>query len=260
MKPLRKICILISLLLPFSLFAGQKSKERSIRGIPIAILRDLHQFYTPGNLKYLFGGVCVAGLLANTNADHETKDWFQRSVRNNDTDQFSKVVKPIGNIYEPMGIYAGLTLLGSLSRKTSFGTIAFEFGSKSLRTIVVGAPTVGALQYILGASRPTEDGSEWNPFHDSNAVSGHAFVGAVPFLTISGMVKSKYLKFFFFVGSFATGLSRINDDKHYLSQVALGWWIAYLSANSVEKRDRREVDLQPGYSYGTWKINLYLSL
>ncbi|HQW58403.1 MAG TPA: hypothetical protein PK583_05570, partial [Gammaproteobacteria bacterium] len=33
------------------------------------------------------------------------------------------------------------------------------------------------------------------------------------------------------------GLSRINDNKHYLSQVILGWSIAFLSARSVYQSD-----------------------
>jgi hypothetical protein len=37
------------------------------------------------------------------------------------------------------------------------------------------------------------------------------------------------------------GLARINDDEHYFSQVALGWFLAYLSCAVVEKgTDRQE--------------------
>jgi len=37
-----------------------------------------------------------------------------------------------------------------------------------------------------------------------------------------------------FLGSFATGWSRIHKDQHYLSQVVLGWWLAYLSVRRVD--------------------------
>lgn len=39
----------------------------------------------------------------------------------------------------------------------------------------------------------------------------------------------------FYVGSGMAGLSRINDNHHYTSQVVLGWWIAYLAARSVNR-------------------------
>ena len=35
----------------------------------------------------------------------------------------------------------------------------------------------------------------------------------------------------------ATDWSRINDDGHYLSQAVLGWWIAYLAVESVNRTE-----------------------
>jgi membrane-associated phospholipid phosphatase len=260
MRKLHKICILIFLLSPICSIAAKESKVSPVKNIGTTISEDYLKFYSLRNLKYLLGGMCIAGLSANTNADRDIQDWFQENVRNKNTDRFSKIAKPIGNIYEPISIYAGFTLLGSLTRHTTMGATAYEWGSKSLRAIIVGAPAVGVLQYVLGASRPYEGSSRWHPFHDTNSVSGHAFLGAIPFLTISKMVKPKYFKLFFYVSSFSTGLSRINDNKHYLSQVALGWWIAYLSTKSVDISKKRKIDLEPSYSCDGWKIMLCFSL
>ena len=206
-----RISILIFLIIPFYLFANGNSKVGFIKSTIKTISADYRHFYSPKNLKYILGGFFIAGISANTNIDRDIRDWYQQSIRNNTTDQFSKVVKPIGNIFEPLSIYAGFTLLGSLTKHTTLGRITYELGSKSLRAIIVGAPMVGILQYGLGASRPNEGGSGWRPFHDTNSVSGHAFMGAIPFLTISKMVKPKYLKFLFYMSSFATGLSRIKS-------------------------------------------------
>jgi len=260
MRRSHKICILIFLLFPICLFAKENSKIESVRNITTTVSKDYLNFYSLQNLKYLFGGICIAGVSANTNVDRDIQDWYQRSVRNNETNQFSKVVKPVGNIYEPISIYAGFTLLGSLTKYTTVGAIAHEWGSKSLRAILVGAPVVGVLQYGLGASRPTEGSSKWHPFHDTNSVSGHAFMGAIPFLTISKMVKPLYLKTFFYIGSVATGLSRINDNKHYSSQVVAGWWIAYLAVTNLDWGKKQKVELCPFFFYDGWKIQLCLSL
>lgn len=264
MKPLYKTRMLILLLIilsyPFNLPASENSQGGFVGNISTTISKDYRNFYSLNNLKYILGGVCVAGILANTKADGNFQDWFQESIRDDNTDQFSKVAKPIGNIYEPISVYSALTVLGSLTKHTAPGAIAHELGSKSLRAIIVGAPVVGALQYALGASRPTEGGSEWHPFRDTNSASGHAFMGAVPFLTISQIVKPKFLKALFYAGSLATGFSRINDNKHYLSQVMLGWWIAYLSTKSVDISKKKRIAIEPGYSYGGWKIMLNFSL
>src|SRR3972149_3676753 len=69
---------------------------------------------------------------------------------------------------------------------------------------------------------------------------GRPVVGGVPFITAAKMSENPYLKSIFYGISTFTGISRINDDKHYFSQVALGWYIAYLSCAVVEKgNDRR---------------------
>jgi hypothetical protein len=40
------------------------------------------------------------------------------------------------------------------------------------------------------------------------------------------------------------GWSRIIQDKHYLSQVALGWWVAYLSASAVDWNEQQQSNWQ----------------
>jgi hypothetical protein len=52
-------------------------------------------------------------------------------------------------------------------------------------------------------------------------------------LTAAKMTDNPFLKYPLYVGSTLTGLSRINDNKHYFSQAVLGWWIAFLAVNSV---------------------------
>ena len=94
-----------------------------------------------------------------------------------------------------------------------------------------------AMQMLTGASRPgeTDDGSTWKPFQDNNGVSGHSFIGAVPFLCAAKMTDDPLWKAAFYAGSTLAGLSRINDDRHYTSQVFLGWWMAYLAATAVDQ-------------------------
>jgi hypothetical protein len=55
------------------------------------------------------------------------------------------------------------------------------------------------------------------------------------------MSENPYQKAIFYGLSTFTGLSRINNDRHYYSQAVLGWYIAYLSCAAVEKgNDRQE--------------------
>lgn len=106
-----------------------------------------------------------------------------------------------------------------------------------------------AMQYIIGASRPgeTSAGSHWKPFDDTNGVSGHAFMGAVPFISAAKMTDDPFWKAGLYFASALPGLSRINDDDHYTSQVILGWWMAYLAANAIDETQlvKKNLTIQP---------------
>jgi hypothetical protein len=51
------------------------------------------------------------------------------------------------------------------------------------------------------------------------------------------MSETPLLRYTLFAASTLPGLSRINSNAHYFSQVLLGWTIAYLSADSVYATD-----------------------
>ena len=63
---------------------------------------------------------------------------------------------------------------------------------------------------------------------------------SVPFLTLAGMIDDPWAKCFFYACSPWTGLSRINDNVHYLSQVWLGWWLGYLACDAVNKTEKEK--------------------
>ena len=114
-----------------------------------------------------------------------------------------------------------------------------EWGNRELRGLFVGVPPMLAMQYVTGASRPGETSadSHWKPFTDNNGVSGHAFMGSLPFITAAKMTDELPLKIGFYACSGFAGWSRINDDAHYTSQVFLGWWMAYWAATCVDMTD-----------------------
>ncbi len=198
------------------------------------IVSDYRNFYSLDNLWKFALGIGYAGFYANTSFDQEIQDLYRDYIRSNTTDDISKIFKPFGNGRVTAPIYLTAALVGELTKETKIGSTIGDWGKRCSRTLIVGAPLVLTLQIVTGASRPIENkGSHWHPFKDNNGVSGHSFMGAVPFLTAAKMTNNRFLKYPLYLGSTLTGLSRINDDQHYFSQVILGWWIAFLSVNSV---------------------------
>ena len=204
------------------------------------MLSDHANYYSLKNLGLLAAGVGVAAIMANTNMDSSIRNNYQSDLRNNRTDDFSDAFhasKFLGDGYITIPVFAGAALIGSHYDDTCLGRASNEWGQRSLRTVLVGGPPVLALQVFIGASRPGETGhgSKWTPFQDNNGISGHSFMGAIPFISAAKMTDNLFWKTTFYAGSTLAGLSRINDDKHYTSQVVLGWWMAYIAATAVDE-------------------------
>ena len=177
----------------------------------------------------------AAAPLANTHADQAIRDWYQQNVRSRATDQVARIVKYAGEPWVTVPAYLAAELAERVADNAAIDAAVGEWGSRGLRATALGVPPLLVLQVTLGASRPTKGDSHWRLFHDPHGVSGHSFVGAVPFLTAAMMADDSLWRYPLLAASFLPGLSRINDDRHYPSQVTLGWWMAYLATASVRE-------------------------
>ena len=188
------------------------------------------------NLAIAFG---VGAALANTSADDQFQEWYESHVHSGPTDHAATFFRTFGAGWIMIPSWAGLGLVGAYFDDSPYGNIAADFGLQTTRAILVGAPALIFAQYATGGGRPdlAPFDSHWHPFQNSHGVSGHAFIGAVPFLTAARMVESPWLKGLLYFGSALPGWSRIEDDKHFLSQVILGWCMAYVACEAVAETE-----------------------
>ncbi|MBI4620786.1 MAG: phosphatase PAP2 family protein [Desulfobacterales bacterium] len=235
MKSLRVVFLVMILLILPSIAWTEEGKDSWEDRVKNTIYEDYKNFYSIGNLEKLAIGLGAAGVLANTSADREIQDRYQESVRNKDTDNLSTVTRMFGEGVITIPVYLGAALFGEFAGDVELSSTTGEWGKRCLRTLLVGAPPALFLQRALGAPRPDEGGSGWSPFSDNNGVSGHSFNGAVPFITAAKMTDNPYYKYGLYFASALGGISRINDNAHYFSQAALGWWMAYLAVASMDK-------------------------
>lgn len=199
---------------------------------------DYQNFYDRQTLTWLAGGVGLHAAISNTHVDEWLRHEYQEKIRTSGTDEWTELFhssKIFGEGKYLLPAYAAFALAALPFEKDSLIGVSGEWGERSLRTILVGAPPMLGLQLLIGASRPTEAHSQshWEPFNDNNGVSGHAFMGAIPFLSAAKMTKHRGLKTMYYLGSVMPALSRVNDDAHYASQALLGWSIAYLASSGV---------------------------
>ena len=206
------------------------------------VVADYKEFYSKDRLIRMGIVFGVAGIAANTNIDMSIRNWYQENVRSTRTDSWSS--SPNNRDYEFSAKFFGegkymvpVALLAASVNYISPDNAIGNWGSNASRAYLVGLPAMWFMQGVTGATRPGDrpEGSRWTtPFGHSNGVSGHAFVGGVPFLTIAAMNRDNpYVKYPAYVASAAAAWSRVNDDKHFLSQVVLGWYMAWEAVDSV---------------------------
>lgn len=217
------ICIII-----FTPHKGFASDEISLS---TKIVNDYSNYYSQDRLFRIGIGFLAMGVMANTRIDGNIQDWYKDEIRSENTDDYSKTVKLFGEGKYLLPIAA----LASTAYYFDSDSEVGNWGLNSFRAYAVGLPAMWVMQNVTGASRPEEsnNSSKWKPFNDTNGVSGHAFIGAVPFLTIARMSNNKFIKYSSYVASVLAAWSRVNDDDHFVSQAVLGWHMAYESVGAV---------------------------
>ncbi len=207
------------------------------------LIRDLKSdstnYFQKDNLIFLGESFLISGVLANTGLDRAFRGHWQTDIKSSATDNFFAIPKLIGGLsyfYAP--IYLGTMGIGHIREHTPIGNVVYHWGYRSLRTFIVGGAQQVFLTNLLGSGRPNRnEDSKWQPFKYQTGVSGHSFYGAIPLLTAAMMTDPPGLRYTLFFLSTLPGLSRIDSDRHYLSQVIMGWALAYLSARSVYQSD-----------------------
>ena len=210
------------------------------------IFQDYRNFYSCENLTCVTAAFGAGALMANTGFDTTMQNAWQTGITGSQTGNFFSSTKDIGD-----GIYllpaAGIAAAAGVALEgMPVGDALGGWGSRSLRIFLVGGPPVYVLQVATGASRPSNNGSvnaesssgsDWKFFQDNNGVSGHSFMGAIPFLAAADMVEHPLAKGTLYVCSTFVGFSRINDDAHYSSQAFLGWYLAWASSLAVSRTE-----------------------
>ncbi|MGM0384254.1 MAG: phosphatase PAP2 family protein [Thermodesulfobacteriota bacterium] len=244
-----RLCFL--LLIIFFLFQSTAIASEDIANeksstITETLINDHKSFYSGERLTRIGLGFGLGAILANTTIDNQIQKKYQDDIRSSSTDDFAKSAKLFGE-----GIYLiPLSLLSASINYFDNNSPIGDWGAYSARAYLIGAPGMLLMQRVTGGSRPgeTNHDSNWRPFDDSNGVSGHAFIGAVPFLTLAKMNRDNtLLRYIAYIASTASAWSRVNDNAHYLSQVGLGWYLAWESVGAVFDVDKqyRKVSIAP---------------
>lgn len=186
--------------------------------------------YSRRSFLRLGGAIAAAGVLAYSGADEAVDRYHSGTLRSGGTDAASHVVNPFGERFWFLN-WLLVAVVDAYVRTGSFS----RWGRDNFEALVVGLPVLWTVQRGLGANRPSDENPSprWRPLDDDNSASGHAFIAAVPWLNLARRTGRPGVRWAARFGSVLTGWSRINDRKHYLSQVVLGWTIAWNATEAV---------------------------
>ncbi len=199
--------------------------------------------YSRRSFLKLGGAAVASAALAYSGADEALQTWHGTRVRSRWTDRLAAHLHHYGERFWFV-VWGAVAGVDAYVRTSSFS----RWGRQNFEAMLVGLPVLWTVQRGLGANRPSDPdpNPRWRPLADDNAASGHAFIAGIPWLNLARRLPPGVGRGVARVLSTATGWSRLNDDKHYLSQVLLGWVIAWNATAAVA--DTPSVALVAGQS------------
>jgi hypothetical protein len=235
------LCIYAGLTSQHGALAADEAGNSESSSVTSIVADDYRSFYKGERLLRMGMVFGVAAIVANSNIDMAIRNWYQDNVRSDRTDSWasnpSRDLEFNAKFFGEGKYMVPVALLAASVNYIDTDTAVGNWGANASRAYVVGLPAMWLMQGVTGATRPGDrpEGSSWTtPFGHSNGVSGHAFVGTVPFLTIAFMnPDNKLIKYPAYVASAVAAWSRVNDDKHFPSQVFLGWYMAWEAVDAV---------------------------
>jgi len=162
--------------------------------------------------------------------------WVQ-DHRTSQSDAVARVFKWGGEPAVVFGVPAGMVLTGVVIRSPKLQ----RGGGRVLASIVLAGLTTGSLKFITGRFRPDEASSQYifQPFSNHDAFpSGHATMAFALATSLSEEIRRPWASAVLYAGATGTAWSRLNDHKHWLSDVLAGAMIGVTSAKVMEGRWR----------------------
>lgn len=219
--------------------SSSDEKPSLVKTLVSQVSVDYYTYYHYQGLPYLLTGLGVSGIFANTNLDTNIQNHWQAHLHEQsnhfftEVDNYSELSQY--NIFIPL--YFLSMWMGEEYPDATGTSFVGSWGNHSLRALFIGAPQQALFTTLLGSSRPEKGEPHWHAFHHNRAVSGHAFYGSLPLLNLAKEIDQPLIKAAFYGLSTLPAIARVNNDKHYVSQAFLGWWLAFSATQIVWQAD-----------------------
>ena len=210
------LLVLVSQLLPLASASAQRPTSHNIRWWEAAI--------TVGTI----GAVSVF--------DRRVDHWVQ-DRRSSHSDAVARAFRVGGEPELVFGIPGAILAAGFISGHKDLQ----RSGGRVLASVITAGATTAAIKVIVGRVRPTDasDQYDFKPFTQNDAFpSGHTTMAFALATSLAEEIHRPWATAILYAGASGTAWSRLNDHKHWLSDVLAGATIGITAGNVIEGRWR----------------------
>jgi membrane-associated phospholipid phosphatase len=187
-------------------------------------------------IRWWEGAIAVGTIGAVSVFDRRVDNWVQDG-RSAHSDNLARVFRAGGEPELVFGVAGGLLAAGVISGRGNLE----RSGGRVLASVVTAGVTTVAIKRIVGRFRP-EDASDqyvFKPFSSHDAFpSGHATVAFALAASLAEEIHRPWATALLYAGASGTAWSRLNDHKHWLSDVLAGAAVGITAAKVIKGRWR----------------------
>jgi membrane-associated phospholipid phosphatase len=180
--------------------------------------------------------VAVGAIGAVSVFDRRVDDWVQ-DRRSSRSDDMARVFRTGGEPELVFGVAGGILTAGVFSGYKDLQ----RSGGRVLASVVTAGLTTAAIKAIAGRLRPAQAGDQYvfKPFSHHDAFpSGHATMAFALATSLAEEIHRPWATALLYAGASGTAWSRLNDHKHWLSDVLAGATVGITAAKVIEGRWR----------------------
>ena len=197
----------------------------------------------PSQMALLLGGALVFSGLIDDAVQEDFQEW-----RNPATNSMARVGNAFG-----AGQYVYPALLAGWVAGNAFGSEGLRRASgHALVAATVAGVAVTALKWTVGRQRPNSgfDSDHFDHFNfkDSSFPSGHTSIAFSLASSLSRDIKGRWDDIALYGAASLTGLARMNDNKHWLSDVVGGAAVGIFAGKWATRGNRKLTASHSGVS------------
>jgi membrane-associated phospholipid phosphatase len=198
-----------------------------------AQVNGLQSYQEPSSIRWWHGAIALSGLSVLMMFDEPAQRYFQ-GQRTSSSNGLAGALRHFGQIELYGTLTAGLVVSGLVSSNDDL----IRTGGRLAAALALSGGAATLAKLALGRQRPHEslegDSDEYAPFSGHEAMpSGHSAIAFALATALADDIDRTWATVGLYTLASGVAWSRLNDDKHWLSDVAAGAALGIASAKVV---------------------------